>query len=245
MDADLAPPASDGVTSGRRRPAVHSSAHAGRSGELEVMDRGPVATSYALSDETFTVRLHSRLDLAAYLPDALEHRPRRTRHDASRRDGGYTLTFPMVASRWGYDDLNLPRAHVRRDACAPSRRPAARTSPVVPSADFLDHLPAEESRQRFRGLVEVMALRPPVLTLNVQEPLADDVRGQRNQYRLWTAARVEEATQDSVFFRALYSEVANCNMLGVHHELGRRGTQLTRYWSVRDHSVPVPEGGVG
>jgi len=47
------------------------------------------------------------------------------------------------------------------------------------------------------------------------------------------AAQVEEATQDSVFFRALYSEVANCNMLGVHHELGRRGTSLTRYWSVR------------
>ena len=83
-----------------------------------------------------------------------------------------------------------------------------------------------------------------MLTLNVQEPLADDVRGQRNQYRLRHAAQVEEATQDSVFFRALYSEVANCNMLGVHHELGRRGTSLTRYWSVRDHSVPVPEGGV-
>ena len=47
-----------------------------------------------------------------------------------------------------------------------------------------------------------------------------------------------------MFFRALYSEVANCNMLGVHHELGRRGTSLARYWSVRDHSVPVPEGGV-
>jgi CDP-glycerol glycerophosphotransferase len=90
----------------------------------------------------------------------------------------------------------------------------------------------------------VIAHRPPLLTLNVQEPLGDDVRGQRNQYRLRHAAQVEEATQDSVFFRALYSEVANCNMLGVHHELGRRGTSLTRYWSVRDHSVPVPEGGV-
>ena len=99
--------------------------------------------------------------------------------------------------------------------------------------------------ERFRGIVEVIPHRPPTLTLHVQEPLSDDERGQRNQYRLREAAQVEEATQDSVFFRALYSEVANCNMLGVHHELGRRGTALTRYWSVQDHSVPVPEGGVG
>ena len=115
--------------------------------------------------------------------------------------------------------------------------------PVTPASELLDLLPVDEQQQRFRALVEVHPNWPPVLTLNVQEPLADDVRGQRNQYLLRTAAQVEEATQDSVFFRALYSEVANCNMLGVHHELGRRGTGLTRYWSVRDHSVPVPDGG--
>ena len=46
--------------------------------------------------------------------------------------------------------------------------------PVVPSAEMLDGLPVEESRQRFRSLLEVMTLKSPVLTLNVQEPLPDD-----------------------------------------------------------------------
>ena len=214
-----------------------------KGGELELMDRVPVATSYAVTDETFTVQVHSAIALDAYAPrlTSLDLDVAGTAvHEA---DGSYTLTFPLVGSRWGYDDLTLPRNKYDVVMRAPGDD-RDDDLPVTPSTQLLDLLPAEEPHARFRGLVEVTPNRPPVLMLNVQEPLGDDVRGQRNQYRLREAAKVEEATQDSVFFRALYSEVANCNMLGVHHELGRRGSTLTRYWSVRDHSIPVPEGGV-
>ncbi len=215
-----------------------------KTGGLELLDRVPAATSYTVDEETFTVRVSSSLPLEDFtpqlssadldVPGTLTHEP----------DGGYTLAFPLVGSRWGYDGLTLPcnKYAVTMRAAGHDRE---EDLPVTPAPGLLDLLPADEPQQRFRSLVEVVPNWPPVLTLNVQEPLADDVRGQRNQYLLRTAARVEEATQDSVFFRALYSEVANCNMLGVHHELGRRGTRLTRYWSVRDHSVPVPDGGVG
>jgi CDP-glycerol glycerophosphotransferase len=214
-----------------------------KSGELELMDRVPVATSYAVADETFTVRVRSALDLEAYSPTLssgdLDVPGTLTKED---RGSGCTLTFPLAGTRWGYDDLTLPRnkyAVMLRWPGDPGL-----DLPVTPSSELLDRLPADEPQQRFRTLVEVIPDRPPVLTLNIQEPLADDVRGPRNQYRLRQAAQVDEATQDSIFFRSLYSEVANCNMLGAHHELGRRGSSLTRYWSVRDHSVPVPEGGV-
>jgi CDP-glycerol glycerophosphotransferase len=211
-----------------------------KGGELEVMDRVPVATAYTIADEWFEVRVHAALDLEPYEP-ALASTDLEVPGTLERRDdGSYTLRFPLAGSRWGYDDLTLPR---NKYAVMLRSDDPEQDLPVTPSSQLLDRLPLDEPQDRFRILVEVIPNRPPALTLNVQEPLADDVRGQRNQYRLREAARVEEATRPSVFFRALYSEVANCNMLGVHHELGHRGSSLTRYWSVRDYSVPVPDGG--
>jgi CDP-glycerol glycerophosphotransferase len=238
----LAPPGSEVSPAVVEGPGSARRLTRSGAGDLELLDLGPVATAYDLTDETLTVHVRGRLDLSAYTP-MLSSSDLDVAGTTSRTDdGGYSLTFPLVGSRWGYDDLTLPRNKYAVVLRAADDRLA--DVPVAPSAALLDRLPVEESRRRFRSLVEVISVRTPALMLNVQEPLADDVRGQRNQHRLWTAARVEEATQDSVFFRALYSEVANCNMLGVHHELGRRGTKLTRYWSVRDHSVPVPDGGV-
>jgi CDP-glycerol glycerophosphotransferase len=241
--AILAPPStttSPGVVDDRALPRRLTRS---KGGELELMDRAPVATSYTVTEDTLSVRVHSALDLASYSPVLSSvdiDVPGEARQEA---DGAYTLVFPLVGSRWGYDDLTLPR-----NKYAVLLRAAGDHGPddlpVTPSSQLLDRLPAEEPQERFRSLVEVVPNKPPMLTLNVQEPLDDDVRGQRNQYRIRRAAQVDEATGDSVFFRALYSEVANCNMLGVHHELGRRGSPLTRYWSVRDYSVPVPEGGV-
>ncbi len=213
-----------------------------KGGELEVLDRVPVATDYALTDGRLTVTVHSSLALDGFTP-VLFTRDHEVTGTTAHPPGGYELAFPLVGTRWGYDGLELPKGRyaVILRAAGDDRE---QDLPVTVSSDLLDRLPVEEPTTRFRSLIEVLPNKPPVLTLNVQEPLDDETRGQRNQYRLREAARVEVATQDSVFFRALYSEVANCNMLGVHHELGRRGSALTRYWSVRDHSVPVPDGGV-
>ena len=184
----------------------------------------PVATSYTVADETLTVRVHSASTSTAYAPMLASVDLDVPGHDrAATPDGAYTLTLPAGRVALGVRRPDPAAQQVRRDHARRRRRP--RGGPAGhPVVQLLDLLPADEPQERFRALVEVIPTRPPMLTLNVQEPLADDVRGQRNQYRLRHAAQVEEATQDSVFFRALYSEVANCNMLGVHHELGRRGT---------------------
>jgi len=240
----LAPPATPASPGVVDDPTVVRRFTRSKGGELELMDRVPVATDYALTDDTLTVRVHSSLPLDAFTPVLFA--PNHEVVGSLRRaaQGGVELAFPLSGSRFGYDGLAVPtgRYAVTLEAGGDDRE---QDLPVTPSSDLLDRLPVEEPTTRFRALVEVLPHKPPVLTLNVQEPLADDERGQRNQFRLREAARVERATQDSVFFRALYSEVANCNMLGVHHELGRRGSSLTRYWSIRDHSVPVPEGGIG
>jgi len=79
----------------------------------------------------------------------------------------------------------------------------------------------------------------------IEPPLADDELGQRHQRRLREAARVETADRDAVFFRAMFSEYANGNGLGLHEELVRRGSSLQLLWSVLDRSVVVPSGGTG
>jgi CDP-glycerol glycerophosphotransferase len=214
-----------------------------KGGELEVMDRVPVVTDYHLTDEELSLHVHSALPLEPFT--ALLYTPE---YDVTgtlvhHGDGSYGMAFPLVGSRWGYDRLTLPKGKYAVMLRSPGSD-REQDLPVTPSATLLDELPIEVPLARFRGAVEVVPNAPPVFALNVQEPLDDQTRGQRNQYRLREQSRVAVAEQDSVFFRALYSEVANCNMLGVHHELGRRGTSLTRYWSVRDYSIPVPEGGI-
>jgi CDP-glycerol glycerophosphotransferase len=239
----LAPPGTAPSPGAIDDPTVVRRLTRSKGGELEVMDRVPVATGYTLTDSRLTVTVHSSLTLDGFTPVLYTRDHEVTGSTAHPAGGGYELAFPLVGTRFGYDGLELPKGRyaVLLRAAGDDRE---QDLPVTVSSALLDRLPVDEPTTRFRGVVEVFPNKPPVLTLNVQEPLDDDTRGQRNQYRLREAARVAEATQDSVFFRALYSEVANCNMLGVHHELGRRGSTLTRYWSVRDHSVPVPDGGV-
>ncbi len=84
------------------------------------------------------------------------------------------------------------------------------------------------------------------VTLIVSPPLTDDEVGARQQRRLREWHRTADLTprSDAVLFRSFYGENTSCNGLAVHRELRRRGADLSLYWVVKDHSVPVPEGGV-
>jgi len=159
----------------------------------------------------------------------------------SRRDGEVRWSFPLVAPRWGHDDLA-----VRSGRYAVGLADAAgKVMPVGPSSDLLQALPEGNLREKFGVDLELTGTHVPGLAVFIRPPLAEEERGRRNQQRLRDEARVDTADRDSVFFRALYGEVANCNMLGVHEELRRRGSDLELVWSIADRHVPVPEGGVG
>jgi CDP-glycerol glycerophosphotransferase len=157
-------------------------------------------------------------------------------------DGLAEVEFSLVRAAWGRPELPLPSGRYAvsvRNAEVPAWQ-SARPAPGVASA-----LPVEELQHRMRLRVEAFAPDEPGVRLVVAPPLADDELGQRQQRLLREQARVEVAERDAVFFRAMFSEFANGNGLGLHEELVRRGSSLDLLWSVVDRSVPVPPGGTG
>lgn len=151
-------------------------------------------------------------------------------------DDTFEVRFPLVEDRWGRAGLALPQGKYTLTL----RSAAGAAVSPVPSAELLDGLPTDRLLPLLRVLVEIFPGDVPRLALHVKAPLAEDERGTRNQRRLREESRVERADLDAVFFRSLYGEVANCNGLGVHEELLRRGTSLSLCWSVRDRAVSLP-----
>ncbi len=112
-----------------------------------------------------------------------------------------------------------------------------------PSFALSQVLPDEQLFGSVLVRAEVFEPRRPGLRFMVEPPLTVEERSDFGQRVLREQDGDRPATQDSVFFRTLYGEVTNGNCLGVHEELRRRGSQLTLFWAVTDHSVAVPEGG--
>jgi CDP-glycerol glycerophosphotransferase len=156
-------------------------------------------------------------------------------------DGLAEVVLPLVRTQWGVPDLPLPSG---RYAVA-VRAAGGDWVVAAPSADLCRMLPAEELLERMRVRVEAFRPDDPGLRVVLEPPLTDDERSQRHQRLLREAARVETADRAAVFFRAMFSEYANGNGLGLHEELVRRGSTLELLWSVLDRSVVVPAGGVG
>ncbi|MBS1673204.1 MAG: CDP-glycerol glycerophosphotransferase family protein [Actinobacteria bacterium] len=52
------------------------------------------------------------------------------------------------------------------------------------------------------------------------------------------------ADENAVFFESFYGQSSGCNPGAIDRELARRAPGVTRYWSVVDLSVPVPDGAV-
>lgn len=212
----------------------------GRHGEVEVVAGVCVATSYRFTDDELAVELRG-LVIADDLTPMLTSGDHRVTGELERgEDGAATVRLPLKRTVWGRPGLSLPRGKYRLTLLDPA---SDRRVTPTPSSELLDTLPADQLLPSARVLVEVFAGNLPALAFHIRPPLAEDERGSRNQTRLRTQARVERADRDSVFFRALYGEVVNCNGLGVHQELVRRRSPLTLYWSVVDRSVPVPPGG--
>lgn len=56
--------------------------------------------------------------------------------------------------------------------------------------------------------------------------------------------RSTEPLRDTAFFESFYGRNASCNPRAIDAELVRVAPGVTRYWSVVDHSVAVPDGAV-
>ena len=158
----------------------------------------------------------------------------RARVDAPVDAGGsLSVRLPLLTTRWGAEALALPSGDYRLtlDGEVP-------TSRVVIDCD----LPARFTHPLFHAELHADA---GGLVLRVSPPLAADERGRRNQKRLERAyRRARPAAEDAVFLESFYGQSASCNPAGIARMLRRIRPDVTRYWSVVDGSVAVPDGDV-
>lgn len=140
---------------------------------------------------------------------------------------GWTARLPLRVSRWRGALLPLPSGAydvtVTDDADA-SVAVAARVSEAVLG-------PVRASLADGR-----LTVGPPV------DVAYDSGEGQ-NALELRYAGR-QEPLENAVFFESFYGRNAGDNPRAIDGELARVAPTVTRYWSVVDLSVPVPEGAV-
>ena len=81
------------------------------------------------------------------------------------------------------------------------------------------------------------------LVVALSAPLTDRERGRQQQDSLESDYRAAEYEPlDAVFFESFYGQNASCNPLAIDRAIARLRPDITRYWSVADASVRVPEG---
>lgn len=138
-------------------------------------------------------------------------------------ENGWTATIPLRAARWGGEALPLP---------------AGEYALVVDGAD-LDGL-------------ALPAVLLPTLRIGVRGAIVDigapiDPAHETTEGRLALESRyaaLPGATENAVFFESFYGQSTGCNPGAIDRELARRAPGVTRYWSVTDLSIAVPEGGI-
>lgn len=119
--------------------------------------------------------------------------------------------------------------------------------PVLVPRRLAAELPRDElfdDELRVSARVAVVDDRP-ALAVAVRPPLRPDERGDRNLARLRALANNGSGAAPAVFFRTLSGEATNDSALEIQRELQRRGSPLSFWWSIRDRSVPVPDGATG
>jgi CDP-glycerol glycerophosphotransferase len=151
------------------------------------------------------------------------------------RDSAWTATIPLLTSRLG--GPALPPS---------SGRYTLRVSDV--HGRLLDaaiaHTPRAPGLRA--GLFRYsMPWSTVGVTIDFAPPLTSSEVGTRNQARLRSRyRRAGRATQNSIFFESYYGQNASSNPRGIDRAIARLRPDVTRYWSVVDGSVEVPDGTV-
>ncbi|GAA1959177.1 CDP-glycerol glycerophosphotransferase family protein [Microbacterium deminutum] len=142
----------------------------------------------------------------------------------SGSDETWKAVLALRAARWGFPELPLPVGsyELRIEASDPS---AADIAP-------LPLMQLGPLRAEFSG--STVHIGPPI------DPAYDSGEGQDALERRY--ANRPGGLENAVFFESFYGRNASCNPLAIDRELARRAPGVTRYWSVVDLSVWVPDG---
>lgn len=151
-------------------------------------------------------------------------------------DGRFRAVIPLVVERWGHGGLAPVSGSYRlRVTPADGTRATSRASVTAAAvAGIRTALMRADVAADAGGIVVTIA-----------PPLDDDERGRGAQRRLEAAyRRTSPQPENAVMFESFYAQTAACNPLALDRAIAERLPEVTRYWSVVDHSVAVPEGAI-
>jgi CDP-glycerol glycerophosphotransferase len=146
---------------------------------------------------------------------------------ATLTGGGKTwrAVLPLRAARWGFPELPLPVGAYELRVDLPDGGEVVEL-PELPLTQL------GTLRAQLTG--STVQVGPPV------DPAYDSGEGQDALERRY--ATRPRGLENAVFFESFYGRNASCNPLAIDRELARRAPGVTRYWSVVDRSVWVPDG---
>ena len=149
----------------------------------------------------------------------------RARVEGRITGGGKTwkATFPLRAARWGGPELPLPAGSYE------IRIPETSLDDVVVDAHVLTGVRIAVADGRAR-------IAAPI------DPVYDTVEGQSTLEGRYVAQT--GGTENAVFFESFYGRSVGCNPRAIDRALSAQAPDVTRYWSVVDLSVAVPEGAI-
>ena len=148
----------------------------------------------------------------------------RVRATLSGRGRTWRASVPLRSSRWGGAELPLPTG----------RYDLRIAGGEVPEITGIPLTQLSTLRASLDGTT--LTIGPPI------DPAYDSGEGQDALERRY--ATRSTPLENAVFFESFYGRNASCNPLAIDRELARRAPNVTRYWSVVDLSVQVPEGAV-
>jgi len=146
---------------------------------------------------------------------------------ATGADGGWQAVVPLETARWGGPARPLPAGDYAVTVTGDDGRRVEMSAAV----------PLTASAGLRASLAEgVLTVGPPI------DPAYDSGDGQAALERRY-ATRPGEL-ENAVFFESFYGRNASCNPRAIDRELASAAPAVTRYWSVVDLSVQVPDGAI-
>jgi CDP-glycerol glycerophosphotransferase len=144
----------------------------------------------------------------------------------------WTATVPLLSSRWSGPALPPPSGGyqlrlVGADGHPVELRVTAALTPVLRAGLFRVTMQAKEN----------------AVILDFAAPLGDSERGAAQQKRLEAGYRAFSGpAANAIFFESYFAQNVSSNPRGIDRALARLRPDVTRYWSVVDASVEVPDG---
>ena len=130
--------------------------------------------------------------------------------------------FPLVASRWGGKQLPLPSGEYRIE---------------IAGVTVIGTMPMTiDERLRIAAEGSTVTIGPPM------DPSIESPEARAALERRYSVPSAPLA--NAVFFESFYGRVAGDNPLALDREIARVRPDITRYWSVVDYSVQVPDGAI-